>query len=238
MGILTGLGKIKNYYDEQDRKREERNAPKATWFSLKNGESAKVRFLQELDPGSENYSEKNGVGFIAVEHSSPVDFRRKALCTTDEDSGGQCYGCEQRRLAYQNDDKELGKKWNAKSRLYINVLVEKPGEEPYVAILSQGRSDKSITDTLIDYAGESGTITNRWWKITRKGAGFNDTSYTIIAFDPKDDVNVEDYELFDLKAQTRDIAYEDQAAHYGAEAPVETGSVVAATASTSDDDAW
>jgi hypothetical protein len=238
MGIKKGLKSINSYYAEEDRKREERNTPKATWFGLKDGESAKVRFLQELDPDSPNYSEKNGLGFIAVEHQSPKNFRHKALCTIDEESGGECFGCEQRRLAYQNGDKELGGKWNSKSRLYINVLVDKAGEDPYVAILSQGRSAKSITDTVLDYATETGTITNRWWKITRKGSGLNDTSYTIMAFDPKDDVAVEDYELFDLDNVVRDVAYEDQEKHYGyADREEELVSVSSGSAS-SDDDSW
>jgi hypothetical protein len=211
MGVIKGLKGIQNYYAEQERRREEAQAPKSVWFSLKDGESAKVRFLQELDPDSNQYSERNGLGFIAVEHSSPADFKRKALCTADE---GDCYACEQNRLSYQNDTEEKGK-WKAKSRLYINVLVDKAGEEPYVAILSQGNSPKAVTPTLIEYAAESGAITNRWWKITRKGAGFNDTSYTVMAFDPKDDVNVEEYELFDLDSVVRAVPYDEQEAHYG-----------------------
>lgn len=226
MGVITGLKAIQEYNAEQERRHAEANAPKSVWFSLKDGESAKVRFLQELDQESTGYSEKNGVGFIAVEHSSPADFRRKALCTANE---GACYGCEQNRLSYQNDTEEKGK-WKQKSRMYINVLVDKAGEEPFVAILSQGNSAKAVTPTVIEYATESGTITNRWWKITRKGAGLSDTSYTIMAYDPKDDVNAEEYELFDLKSVVREVAYEDQEAHYGARREVAPERPLAAAA--------
>ena len=211
MGIIKGLGNYKAYDAEQTRKREAREN-KAAWFGLKDGESKKVRFLQELDADSPNYSEKNDLGFIAVEHVGPGSdgWRRKALCTADE---GDCYPCEQRRVDWENWKK-------ASSRLYINV-VENPGEDETVSILSQGTSAKSITPTLIEYAGETGSITDRVWKITRNGTG-TDTSYTIVAFDKKEfDKSVEDYELADLDKAVRHVPYDEQEAFYGASQPAE-----------------
>lgn len=205
MGIVKGLGKIRDYNAEVQRKREAADN-KATWFSLKDGESAKVRFLQELDGDSANFSEKNDLGFIAVEHTGPGKdgWRRKALCTIDE---GDCFPCEQRRLDWENWKK-------AGSRLYINVLVNPGEEDEFVAILSQGTSSKSVTPTLIEYAGETGSISDRVWKITRNGEK-TDTSYTIVAFDKKEfDKSVEDYELFDLEKAVREVPYEEQEAFY------------------------
>jgi hypothetical protein len=205
MGIVKGLGKIKDYNAEIQRKKEERDN-RATWFSLKDGESAKVRFLQELDADSPNYSEKNDLGFIAVEHVGPgaQGWRRKALCTADE---GDCFPCEQRRLDWENWKK-------ASSRLYINVLVNPDTADEFVAILSQGTSAKSITPTLIGYAGDTGSITDREWKITRNGTG-TDTSYTVLAFDKKEfEKSVEDYELADLDKAVRHVPYDEQENFY------------------------
>lgn len=205
MGIVKGLGKIKDYNAEVQRKREAADN-KATWFALKDGESAKVRFLQELDGDSPNFSEKNDLGFIAVEHVGPGNdgWRRKALCTADE---GDCFPCEQRRLDWENWKK-------ASSRLYINVLVNPGEKDEFVAILSQGTSAKAVTPTLIEYAGETGSISDRVWKITRNGEK-TDTSYTIVAFDKKEfDKGVEDYELFDLTKAVREVPYDEQEAFF------------------------
>lgn len=205
MGIVKGLGKIKDYNAEVQRKREAADN-KVVWFSLDDGKSAKVRFLQELDGDSPNYSEKNDLGFIAVEHVGPGDngWRRKALCTADE---GDCFPCEQRRLDWENWKK-------ASSRLYINVLVNPETDEEFVAVLSQGTSAKAITPTLIEYAGETGSITDRVWKITRNGLK-TETSYTPVAFDKKEfEKSVEDYELFDLDRCVRHVPYDEQEAFF------------------------
>lgn len=212
MSVIKGLKNIQKYNDDQDKAREARanrsgDDRKSVWLSLKDGESVKVRPLQELDSESENYSEKNGLGFIAVEHSNPKNYRRKGLCTMAEE--GSCFGCEKHK-----EDYKAG--WGQKSRLYLNVLVDNGKDEPFVAILSQGNGPKSVTPTIIEYAGETGSITNRWWKITRKGAGLSDTSYNIMAYDvKKDDFKPEDYEVFDLDARcVREVPYADQAKHY------------------------
>lgn len=208
MGIIKGLGKYNAYNAEIQRKKEERDN-KATWFGLKDGESAKVRFLQELDADSPNYSEKNDLGFIALEHvgPGPQGWRKKALCTADE---GDCYPCEQRRQDWENWKK-------ASARLYIAVVVNPDTDDEYVAILSQGTSAKSITPTLIGYAGDTGSITDREWKITRNGEK-TDTSYTVLAFDKKEfKKSVEDYDLPDLDKAVRHVPYDEQADFYAEE---------------------
>lgn len=207
MGIVKGLSNIKRYNDEVEARREAAaDRPQLTWFKIQDKESFKIRPLQELDEESPNYSEKNGVGFLAVEHANPKNYRLKGLCSIDEQ--GRCVGCERHRENFKAG-------WKQKSRLYLNVLVDEGnGKEPYVAILSQGNGPKSVTPTILEYAAENGTITNRWWKLTRNGKGQTDTSYTLIAFDPKDDVDVEAYEVFDLDLAVRDIPYEEQAEFY------------------------
>lgn len=207
MGLVKGLSNIKKYNDEVEARREAAaDRPQLTWFKIDDKQSFKIRPLQELDEDSPNFSAKNGIGFLAVEHSNPKNYRRKALCSIDEQ--GQCLGCERHR-----EDFKAG--WKQKSRLYLNVLVDEGnGKDLYVAILSQGNGPKSVTPTLLEYAAENGTITNRWWKLSRTGKTQTDTSYTLIAYDPKDDVDPEAYEVFDLDNAVRDIPYEDQADFY------------------------
>src|SRR5690606_30515927 len=94
-------------------------------------------------------------------------------------------------------------------------------DEPYVAVLSQGNGPKSITPSLIEQAGEIGTISDKWFKIKRTGAGATDTSYLLTPLG-QHDLNVEDYDLFDLESALRQIPYDKQAAHYHeGEEPVE-----------------
>lgn len=210
VALAKGLKAIKQQQDEAAARRAAQEN-KAAWFKLQDGESVKVRFPQELDEDAPGYSEKRGIGFLAVEHVSPIavkrkDYSRKALCSLDEQ--GRCVGCEEHRK-----DPKAG--WGQKRRLYINVLVAKADGTWEPMILSQGTSGKSITPTLLEYAFESGTITNRAWKIVRNGAGLSDTSYTLIAFD-KDEkpFDYDAYDIVDLDKVVRMVPYEEQAEFY------------------------
>lgn len=203
MGIVKGLKSINDYNDAQEAKKKERDRPKTVWFKIDDKQSVDVIFLQELDEDSPNYSAKNGLGFLAVEHTNPSDFKRKAICTMDDE--GHCYGCERHR-----EDYTLG--WKQKTKLYINVLVKDGTNEPYVAVLSATTSGQAITPTLIEYAGDDGTITDKWFSIKRNGEK-TETSYTLRA-KKEHGLNVEDYDLFDLEQVVRQIPYEQQEAHY------------------------
>ena len=207
MGIVKGLKDLNKALDKPQSTGGDGN--KARWVKLEDGESVKVRFLQELDPDSPNYIEKNGLGFIAVEHTNPKDYRRKALCSMEDQ--GKCFGCEQHRKDYKAG-------WKGRSRLYINVLVDDGKEEPYVAILSQGHSGKTVTPTLIEYAGEMGSITNLMWRIKRTGTK-TDTSYTIIPL-AKDEsaFDSSSLELYKLEeTAVRDLPYAEQDAFFAGE---------------------
>lgn len=204
MGIVKGLKNINSHVEREEAKYSGSGDSSPTkWFKLADKQAVKVLFLQELDPDSENYSEKNDLGFLAVEHVNPKNWRRKAVCTIDEE--GACYGCEQHR-------KDWKAGWKQKTRLYINVLVDDGQTDPYVAVLSQGNGPKSITPTLIEYAGD-GSITDKWFKVKRTGSGATDTSYMLLP-GGKSDENVEDYELFDLEKVLRQVPYAEQEAHY------------------------
>jgi hypothetical protein len=206
MGIVKGL---KDLNKVMDKPQSNGDGTKGRWVKLEDAESVKIRFLQELDPDSPTYNEKAGLGFIAVEHTNPKDYRRKGLCIMEDQ--GKCYGCEQHRKDYKAG-------WKGRSRLYINVLVDDGKEDPYVAILSQGSSGKTITPTLIEYAGEMGSITNLMWRVKRSGTK-TDTSYTIIPL-AKDEAafDASALELFELEtAAVRDMPYTEQEAFFAGE---------------------
>lgn len=222
MGIVTGLKNLNDVIDRPGHEGSE--GSKATWVKIEDGESIKVRFLQELDPDSPTYNEKNGLGFIAIEHTNPADYRRKALCSMDDQ--GKCYGCEQHRKDYKAG-------WKGKPRLYINVLVDNGKDDPFVAVLSQGISGKTITPTLNEYAKEMGSITNLMWRIKRTGLK-TDTSYTIIPLQ-KDETEFDSsgLELYDLMTTAvRDLPYVEQDAFFSGETKKSEGS--SATDSTLD----
>jgi len=207
MGIVKGLKDLNKALDKPQSSGGE--GSKARWLKLEDGESIKIRFLQELDPDSPEYNDKLGLGFIAVEHTNPGDYRRKALCSMDDQ--GKCWGCEQHRKDYK-------KGWKGRSRLYINVQVDDGKEEPYVAVLSQGSSGKTITPTVIEYAGEMGSITNLMWRIKRSGTK-TDTSYTIIPL-AKDEEKFDSssLELYKLEeVAVRDLPYTEQEAFFNGE---------------------
>jgi hypothetical protein len=204
MGIVTGLNAISK---QMESKSSSGDGQKGRWLSVKDGQSVKIRFMQELDADSKNYIEKAGLAFIAVEHTNPKDYKRKALCTIEDQ--GRCFGCEQHRR-----DQKAG--WKGRSRFYANVLVDDGQEDPYVAIFSQGAGPKSATPEIINYAGETGSITNLTWKLKRTGTA-TDTNYSIIPLPTADvaPVDLEKYELFDLaKTAVRDVQYEDQENFY------------------------
>jgi hypothetical protein len=209
MGLIKGLASIGTFNAEQERRREAANAPKVKYLTLKkSGDSVRVRFLQELDADSKNYSEKNDLGFLAVMHQAPgtEGYKRTAQCTRDE---GACFPCEQREAG----DYENWKRGSA--NLYINAVVNPDTDEEEVVLVKQTATSRSITPTLIEYAGETGSITDRVWKITRNGEG-KETSYNLVAFDKQDFKNdVESYELFDLTRAARLVPYEEQEVFYG-----------------------
>ena len=93
------------------------------------------------------------------------------------------------------------------------MLFRSEGKDAYVAIVSQGTNAKAITPTLIEYAGEVGSISNLVWRIKRTGAGI-DTSWTIIPLakdeTPFDSSGLELYELETIAV--RDVPYADQEA--------------------------
>lgn len=204
MGLVKGLASINKQLESSGGGSGDR--VKAKFLKLNDGQTVKVRFLQELDADSPHYRDDAGQGFLAIEHQHPHDFKKRMVCSLDDE--GRCYGCEQ----YDKGVKE----YRQKSKLYVNALVTQPDGTSEVVVISQGNGPKSVTPALIDAAGEYGSITNRVWKLSRKGSGQTNTSYTLTPLD-KDDMeyDVSQHELFDLEKVVYQIPYDQQAAYFG-----------------------
>ena len=204
MGIVTGLNAISKAMEQPSFNSD---GPKGRWFKIGDGQSVKIRFLQEIDPDSPSYSNEAGLGIVAIENQNPKDYKRKAVCTLEDE--GQCYGCEE----YRRDPKSG---WKSKPRFYINVLVNDGKEEPYVSIMSQGIGAKSATSEISQYAIETGSISNLNWKIKRTGTE-KDTNYSIIPLPTGDvtPVDLSKYELYDLRTTAvRSVPYAEQENFY------------------------
>jgi hypothetical protein len=202
MSIVRGLKDINALVDKP---KYESNGPKVRWVKLADGQSAKIRFIEELDQDSASYSADRGLAIVVKEHTNPKDYKRKALDTMD--SEGRDWAEEMHRK-----DPKAG--WKARLRFYCNVLVDDGTEEPYVAVWSQGISKQSAFNTLREYALETGSISNLEWKIKRNGQG-TETNYTLIPMKPDSEpFKWDGVEPFNLDTVVRHVPYAEQEAFY------------------------
>lgn len=202
MGIMKGLKQMEK---AMDRPSISEGGSKVRWLKLEDGQSAKVRFVNELDEDSPNYDEARDLAIVVSEHTNPKDYRRKAVCT--QESEGRCFGCEMAR-------KEPKSGWRARFRFYTNLLVDDGLEDPYVAVWSQGVGKQSAFNTLKEYAIETGSISNRVWRMKRQGSG-TDTTYILLPGDPDTDkFDWKGIEPFNLEKVVREVPYVEQESFY------------------------
>ena len=202
MSVIRGLKDIGAILDKP---KYENTGQKVRWVKLADGQSAKIRFIEELDQDSANYSEDRGLSVVIAEHTNPKDYKRKAACTIDTE--GRCFGCEMAR-------KEPKSGWRSRLRFYCNVIIDDGTEAPYVAVWSQGISKQSAFNTIREYALETGSISNLEWKIKRNGQG-TETSYTLLPTKPDSEPFAwGDLETFDLEKVVREVAYAEQDSFY------------------------
>ena len=200
MTIVKGLKNINALVDKPKYE-----GSKVRWLKLADGQSAKIRFVEELDEDSSNYSESRGLALVVKEHTNPKDYKRRALDTIE--SEGRDWAEEMHRK-----DPKAG--WRARLRFYCNVLVDDGIEEPYTAIWAMGVSKQSSFNTIREYALETGSISNLTWKLKRNGQG-TETSYTLIPSGPdKEPFDWSKVEPHPLEKALNKIPYAQQEAFY------------------------
>jgi len=215
MSIIRGLKDINALLD---RPKYDENAAKVRWLKLADGQSVKIRFIEELDDESANYSPDRGLALVVREHSNPKDYKRKALDTMDTE--GRDFAEEM----YRKDPKGNAG-WKAKLRFYCNVLVDDGLEAPYVAIWSMGVSKQSVFNVLREYALDTGSISSLTWKLKRNGQG-TETNYTLLPITPDTEpFDWSSVKPFPLESALRKVPYAEQEAFYlGFDTPSVTSS--------------
>jgi hypothetical protein len=202
MSVVKGLANINALLDKP---KYDSDKPRVKWLKLADGQSVKIRFIEELDDESSNYSEGRGLALVVKEHVNPKDYRRRAVDTMD--SEGRDWAEEMHRK-----DPKAG--WRGRLRFYCNVLVDDGIEEPYVAIWSMGVSKMSVFNTIREYAIETGSISNLVWKLKRSGQG-TETSYTLIPSAPDTEpFDWNSVEPFPIEMALNNIPYAEQEAFY------------------------
>lgn len=202
MSVVKGL---KNINALLDKPKYDENTAKVRWLKLADGQSVKIRFVEELDEDSASFSQDRGLALVVKEHTNPKDYKRKAVDTMDTE--GRDWAEEMHRK-----DPKAG--WRGRLRFYCNVVVDDGIEAPYVAIWSMGVSKQSAFNTIREYAIETGSISNLQWKLKRNGQG-TETSYTLIPSAP--DTQPYDWSSikpFPLESALNKIPYAEQEAFY------------------------
>jgi hypothetical protein len=202
MSVVKGL---KNINALLDKPKYDSEKPRVRWLKLADGQSVKIRFVEELDEDSPSYDANRGLSLVVKEHTNPKDYRRKAVDTME--SEGRDWAEEMHRK-----DPKAG--WRGRLRFYCNVLVDDGIEDPYVAVWSMGVGKQSSFNTIREYALETGSISNLTWKVKRNGQG-TETSYTMIPSAPDSEPFAwEGIEPFNLELALNQIPYAEQEAFY------------------------
>jgi len=230
-----GLADIKKRQQERE---EAANRPKANWFSFPKGgpDSFKVRFMQELDEEASNFDPEQGLAVIAVERVSPYDFKKRALCTLEEE--GKCYPEEWHKAAQaagkdkNGDDYKGG--WRQRENFYITVLVERDGKVQ-TEIIQRNLHNSFVAD-LVEIHEDDGTITEKTYILKKRGSG---TQTQWILKESKDELEIGDHKAYDLdQTALRHIPYDQQPAFFGEGKVAADSGEVEAKKQSSDEDEW
>lgn len=239
MSALKGLAAYKARKDSMEADRNaaaaRREEGSANFFKLvRDGDSAVVRFAQEIDPDATGYTEAAGLGYVNIEHRNPDKangWKNKANCSTE--SQGACLPCEY--VADRDVEWNDKKGWKQKEQFYVNVIAG-PSEEiefkgkthNLTTSINQSKGEgevyllaqstwKGIYDQLAEYAMDDETILDTYFKITRKGDEFNNTSYILTKGKavPAGAKDLSEYTLVDIEnVINKEIPYAQQEAFY------------------------
>lgn len=173
------------------------------FFSVAAGQSFKIRFRQELTEDSKNYNSEIGTALTVPVVTSVINWKWKVASTAQlEEFKYRCWATEQ-----SNADKA----WRPKPHLLINIAVEtEPGVwEPRV--LDTTFNQRHVGLTLIEYAKEFGTITDRYYKYSRSGSTASDTNYSLIPLEvaPETD-SIKNLPMHELNKVYLTLPYDQQ----------------------------
>jgi hypothetical protein len=205
MGLVKGIRAINEKLNESSG--SSGNGTKVRWLQIKDGQSVKIRFVNEIGADSPNYDPERGEVAIVAEHTSPKDYTKKAACSMEDE--GRCFGCEMHR-----NDPKAG--WRDKKRFYTNVLVDNGTDDPYVAIWSMGTFKSPTFTTIQDYVDdvEVDSLSNMTWKLKRSGEK-TETTYSLLPGQiDKTPFDWADYKAFPLESAIRTLPYAEQEAFY------------------------
>lgn len=255
--MALGLKEYQARKAAEEKRREEAAKPRVQRFALeKDGESAVVRFAQEIDTDAKGFTLEVGKGVVHVFHNNGDDpkngFMNAAKCSID--SQGDCYGCK--RVGDYAVEWENRKGWKQKEKFAINLIAGEPRE---VTVKENGKEKKRYytTDLADDHKGgtvylleqstyngiydslaafflnakaSKDTILGKSFQITRKGNNFNDTSYSVIAVEDlaKDATPLSEFELVDVEEILPEVTYRQQEAFYAKGANGESAAAPAA----------
>jgi hypothetical protein len=241
--MALGLKEYQERKRAEEARREEASKPRVQRFALqKDGDSAVVRFAQEIDVDAKGYDPEVGIGVVHVFHVNGDDpkngFKNAAKCSIN--SQGACYGCE--RVSNYDVEWEARKNWKQKEKFAVNVIGGEPRE---VTVTENGQEKKkyfttdladdaqggtvylleqstyngiydSLSNFFLNTKASKETILGKTFQITRKGSGFNDTSYNIIPVEdlPKTATKLSEFELNDVEAVLEEVPYAQQDAFY------------------------
>ena len=146
---------------------------RTNYFSMKDGESVTLRFLQELDPESEHASKEAGTAILATIVSPP----------TEE-------GWKYRYVAPEELLSEVAD-WDFKTRLLVNVLVLKDAANDEWEVQFWDTS-KANARQLLEFNNEDGSITDKMFKVRRSGSS-TDTTYILMPKQSDGGISVDKY---------------------------------------------
>lgn len=203
MSIIKGLKNISEAIDKP--KGNTPTGPRVRWLKLEDGQSVKVRFANEIDDSSKYYDEDRGLAIVVSEHTNPTDYKRKAVCTMEDE--GRCFGCDMHRRNPKDG-------WKPRLRFYTNVLVDDGMEDPYVAVWSMGVAKSATFNTIREFAADGNSISNMSWKVKRNGKG-TETNYILIpGATDSDTFDWSGHEVFPLESAIRQVPFADQESFY------------------------
>jgi hypothetical protein len=173
------------------------------FFTLQAGDSYKIRFRQELTEDAKYYDEKIGTGINVPVVTSPINWKWRVASTASlEKFNYRCWASEQATA---------DKAWRPKAHLLINIAVETEVGVWEPRVLDTTFNQRHVGLTLIEYAKEFGSITDRYYKYSRTGSSASDTNYSLIPLDvaPISDT-IKNLPMHDLTSVYMTLPYEKQ----------------------------